>query len=286
MRTPRATSLLRTATVLTVVLAGCRGDDYGPRAGATPGSTPTVAPESVTALGRLRPHSVVTVAGPSRLSVVVANVPVKEGQAVKAGDVVAVLDSAASEEAEVDLRSAELANAQRELDRVESLAGKGIAARADVDRQRTARDVAAAALRKAQAESDLSHVRAPVAGRVLAIHTRAGEKVGADGILEIAEQGPMYAVAEVYETDVPRVRPGQRARVTSPALGGRVLQGTVEKVGLQVEAQRVLGTDPGASRDARVVEVEIRLDDGSVAEDLTGLQVEVMIDVRPPRAGG
>ena len=45
-----------------------------------------------------------------------------------------------------------------------------------------------------------------------------GNRVGDAGSLQLARNEEMYAVAEVYETDVARVRTGQRATVTSPAL--------------------------------------------------------------------
>lgn len=42
--------------------------------------------------------------------------------------------------------------------------------------------------------------------------------------------------------------------------------------------QDALGTDPAARKDARVVEVEIRLDDSAAAAPFTNLQVEVEIE--------
>jgi len=38
-----------------------------------------------------------------------------------------------------------------------------------------------------------------------------------------------------------------------------------------------IGDDPAARKDARIVEVEIRLDDSKAAADLTNLQVEIEI---------
>lgn len=87
----------------------------------------------------------------------------------------------------------------------------------------------------------------------------------------------MYAIAEVYETDIGRVRERQRARVTSPALPGP-LEGTVEHIGLKVGKQDLIGTDPISKTDSRVIEVEIRLDQGENVHDvsnLTYLQVEI-----------
>jgi HlyD family secretion protein len=47
---------------------------------------------------------------------------------------------------------------------------------------------------------------------LIEIHTYPGERVGADGILELGRTDEMVAIAEVYETDIGRVRKGQRAR--------------------------------------------------------------------------
>jgi hypothetical protein len=52
------------------------------------------------------------------------------------------------------------------------------------------------------------------------IHTRAGEVVSDDGIAEIGQTKQMVAVAEVYQSDVSKVRPGQQVRVTSDSIPG------------------------------------------------------------------
>jgi HlyD family secretion protein len=64
--------------------------------------------------------------------------------------------------------------------------------------------------------------------------------------------------------------------VTSPALP-EALTGVVDKIHLKVAKQDALGTDPAARKDARVVEVEIRLDTSEPAAGLTLVQVEVEI---------
>ena len=77
-----------------------------------------------------------------------------------------------------------------------------------------------------------------------------------------------------FETDVVRVRLGQRATVSSPALV-EPLHGTVDRIGMRVGKLDAIGADPAARTDARVVEVEIRLDDSAPAAGLTHLQVEI-----------
>ncbi len=140
-------------------------------------------------------------------------------------------------------------------------------------------------LRKAEADLlsaeerlEQSVIRAPVDGQVLKIFTWPGERVENDPILRMGETGRMYAVAEVYETDVRHVRAGQAATITSPALDTD-LTGTVERVGWMIHKNDVLDLDPAAETDARVVEVRIRLDDSAAAARYVHLQVDVEIAV-------
>lgn len=242
-------------------------------------SAQAAAPQdgTITALGRLEPKDgVLRVSGPSLPVVVIAELRVQEGDFVEVEQVLAVLDSHALRKARLEQARAEFDGAERELSRSLKLyAGK---AASDVKREEAELRVrvARAQLAGARAELDLSLVRAPIAGQVLAIHARAGERPGSEGILELGRTGEMYAIAEVYETDISRVREGQQATITSPALP-EPLTGRVEKVGLQVGKMDVLDADPVAKTDARVVEVKIRLDDAPDFPLLTYLQVKVEI---------
>ena len=155
-------------------------------------------------------------------------------------------------------------------------------ARASAGAAQAAVSVAEAAQKRALAVQQRAYIRAPVAGRVLDIHTRPGEMVGPRGILELGRVERMYAIAEVYETDIGRVRVGQPATVTSKALG-RALSGTVERIRQQVRKLDQMDTDPAARKDARIVEVEVRLADAAAAASLTNLQVEVVIGRRAAR---
>lgn len=143
---------------------------------------------------------------------------------------------------------------------------------AEVAAARAARDRAAAALERA-------YLRAPSDGQILKIHARAGEKIGDDGLLDLAQTDRMVAVAEVYQTDVGLVRVGQPATVVGQAIQGS-LRGTVAQVGLQVLRQNVFSNQPGENLDRRVVEVRILLDPASTARvrSFTNLQVEVSIE--------
>ena len=140
---------------------------------------------------------------------------------------------------------------------------------------------AQAAVKTAQAELDRAYIKSPQAGRVIKILTRPGEVVKSDeGIARIGQTSQMYAVAEIYESDITKVQLGQQATVTSSAIPGK-LTGTVEKIGLEIERQEVVNTDPTANIDAKVVEVKVKLDKASSQQviRLTNLQVNVKIDI-------
>jgi HlyD family secretion protein len=193
--------------------------------------------------------------------------------------VIARIDDAELREAAVQRAEARLANAEAELARNQRLRDGEVISESLHDKLKLERDVARAELRLARAELARVQVRAPIDGQVIDVHARAGERVGPEGIVELGQTQAMYAVAEVYETEVGGVRLGARAEVASPALP-RALHGSVDRIALRVRKLDVLGTDPAARTDARVVEVEVRLDDAdaAVAAPLTHLQVEVAIE--------
>jgi HlyD family secretion protein len=229
-------------------------------------------------------------------------------------------------EARVDALSAQLENAERDLQRLRGLTANNAVAQQQFDHQETETRRVDADLRGARAElargqaalpADLSSararldaaradllrvvpslqvgslrrevalaearlertiIRAPTAGRILKVHARAGEAAAGGTILEMGDTANMYVLAEVYETDIGRVRVGQRATASSRALPAP-LTGTVERLGSIVTRNRVFDIDPGADVDRRVLEVRIRLDDRATAARLVNLQVAVEIEV-------
>lgn len=187
----------------------------------------------------------------------------------------------------------QLAEAQANLNRIESAQQEQIAqAKATLDQIAEVRPVdiavaeaeereAQAAVKTAQAELDQAYIKSPQAGTVLKILTRPGEVVASDeGIVRIGQTSQMYAVAEVYESDIEKVKLGQKVSVTSSAIANK-LTGTVASIGLEVERQEVVNTDPTANIDAKVVEVKVKLDPESSQKvaGLTNLLVNVRIDL-------
>ncbi len=268
--------------------------------GATP-ATPAVRPapkpqpvEAVAALGKLVPAGdirilaapITGVGGSPRIT----ELTVVEGDRVEAGDLLARFDNGPGQRAERDLLRTRIANLERrlqlesrELQRYRSLGAAGAVAADELDRRE--QDLltlngllqeARAQLVKVKTDLVLTELRAPLAGTVLKIHTRVGERPGDKGILELGASDRMEALLEVYESDIERVRLGQPVRLTSENGGfSGSLAGVVSRINPQVRQREVLSTDPTGDADARVVEVRVRLDpdDASRVQRLTGLKL-------------
>ena len=139
---------------------------------------------------------------------------------------------------------------------------------------------AQAAARQAQAELAQAYVRAPIAGEILKVRTRVGEIPGSNGIVEMGQTSQMVAVAEIYESDIAKVRVGQAASITSESGAfTKSVSGKVTSIGLQIGKKDVLNTDPAADTDSRTVEVKIAIDptDSQVIRTLTNSKVTIKI---------
>ena len=139
---------------------------------------------------------------------------------------------------------------------------------------------AIAAMKRAEVNLQQAYVRSPQDGQIFEIHSRPGELISSHGIADIGQTSQMYVIAEVYESDIGKVNPGQKVQVFGDFLPIE-LQGTVERKGLQVRRQNVINTDPASNIDNRVVEVYIRLDQTSnqKAAQLTNMQVKAIIEL-------
>jgi HlyD family secretion protein len=125
----------------------------------------------------------------------------------------------------------------------------------------------------ARADLASTEVRAPGAGRVLALSVHAGE-VSAGPLLLLGDVRTMIARAEVYQTNVLDVAVGDGAEVS---ILGQTVSGEVTRVGATVSRNTITSLDPAALADRRVVEVVVRLADPALASRLVNMKVEVAI---------
>jgi HlyD family secretion protein len=177
---------------------------------------------------------------------VIGRLYVDDGDLVRKGQLIATLDTLEELEAKVERLDAEYANARREHQRhLELHSGKAIS---DSQRDEWETRVRVAKSRLHEARSALARARvlSPIDGRVIRVHARESERVGDDGIVEIGRIDRMFAIAEVYETDVGRVRSGRRP--WRPARCWR-LRSRAPSIGSTFQvATGPPGTDPAARK--------------------------------------
>ena len=129
----------------------------------------------------------------------------------------------------------------------------------DIDIAKANVAVAEAQLAVAKADFNTSMLVAPIDGTILTIYSRNFEAIGNDGALDIANLDTIDAVAEVYESDILRVKKGQKAEVFVTEIGD-TFTGIVREVGRQVKRNDITNPDSSQILETRIVEVRIELD--------------------------
>jgi HlyD family secretion protein len=145
---------------------------------------------------------------------------------------------------------------------------------------------AEAARERAKQEFDYATVRAPQDGRILKIFAWPGDKVGDNGLLEMADTTNMIVTAEVYQSDMGKLDVGQGATITADGFQGSA-RATLYKVLPQVQKQSTFAGTPGENMDQRVYEVKLRLHPNAKEQQklryASNLQVNVVFDAAPPK---
>ena len=281
---------------LVIVLASLWRPSPAPR--SIPRAPVQQQPEAVSALGRLEPSGDVRklaapmsgMGGSPRISALL----VQEGDRVRRGDLLASFDSRPGLLADLALVQTKISNTllelqllERDTRRYRRLAKSGATPSADLDNReirlislRGELAQARVQLRKVQSDLVQSELRSPIDATVLRILARPGERPGEAGILELGNTDQMEAVAEVYESDINRVRVGQPATMISENGGlSTTLKARVVRITPQVRQRQVVSTNPTGDADARVVEVRLALDPSDLAKvrQLAGLKVIVRL---------
>lgn len=169
----------------------------------------------------------------------------------------------------------ELATAQQKLTKIKATQKLNLEtalaqeAATKTDRDSSLRDISIPLLESkvtlAKAKAREATLLAPSDGRILKVLARRGELVGGQQpILQMADVSKMIVVAEVYETDAGRIKPGQAASIESRAVTGKLTGSVYEKANM-VGQSRVRDVDPMAQVHQRIVEVRILLDQPSTA---------------------
>jgi membrane fusion protein, multidrug efflux system len=180
----------------------------------------------------------------------VRSVRVREGEAVRAGQVLVELDTAAlkvqqaERTATLESARAQLAQSERTRQANAKLVQQNFISRNAFDTADAAYRAQVAAVEAAQAQLAQTRlllndavVRAPIAGHVAKRDVQPGEKVGFDApLVAIVDLARLEVQAQAPVSDVAQILPGARAVVAIEGLPERTFEGRVERINPSTEA--------------------------------------------------
>lgn len=243
---------------------------------------------------------------------IVREVYVQEGDMVTAGQILARQEDdeprLALQTAEADLASAQsqlrlievdLRTAQREHERLERLVATNFVAGQRLDEARDEIASAQARLAAQQAEVqtararrdeaafnvELTVIRAPADGRIVRRYANPGagaSTLNVSNMFELEPEAPRIARAEIVESDIPNVAPGQAVEITPEGDPSQVYVGSVLRRAAVFGARKLASDDPNQRSDERVVEVVVSAGDAPL---LIGQRVLVKF-MKPGQTAG
>jgi HlyD family secretion protein len=220
---------------------------------------------------------------------IVQKVLVEEGESVKSGQLLAVLDdeqarlsanlaNAETEQARraLPILAIRLAAAQREEARLAPLAPDQLVTMQEMDQARDQVKLAQAEISASQAglqvasrkfevaryEIEQRTVRAPLDGQIIRRQARPGDGVSTLNVTPMfvfAPDAPRIVRAELEERFLTAVKPGQSAQVVIEADERQVFRAKVIRLA-RVVGMRSPSDDPGEKQDARVAECVLSID--------------------------
>jgi len=217
--------------------------------------------ETVTGSGKIQPEREVKIS--SDVSGEIIELPVKEGQEIKKGDLLVKINpdlyqsglkraQASVQNARANLSQAEarLISAQQDFERNKQLFAKGIISKADYDKAETnykvalankkaaqfAINTALANLREAKDNLARTTIYAPISGTISRLNVELGERVvgtkqmtGTE-IMRIANLHNMEAEVDINENDIVKIKVGDSARIDVDAYLKEQFKGVITEI--------------------------------------------------------
>ena len=197
---------------------------------------------SLPVTGTLRPEKESRVK--AKVAGEIKQVMVREGETVKAGQVLARSDSVELEAmlrqrlAELDSSRAQAAQAERTLASHRSLIAKGFVSRLAFENAQSQYQMSAALIRAQQAQVELARtaladavIHAPMDGVVAQSFVQAGDKAAVDSpLFAIVNLAQMEVEVAVPASDIPQVRLNQDVDFGVEGFEGREFSGVVQRV--------------------------------------------------------
>ena len=153
-----------------------------------------------------------------------------EGTQVREGQELARLEDADLQRS-VDELEARARFAKTQLDRAQTLLGRGLGTALERDRARSDWQAAEATVARARALRSYMTLTAPADGQILRRDGEVGQMIPANQpIFYFSRREPLRIEAEVDEEDITLVQPGQRVLIRAPALPDRILDGRLASI--------------------------------------------------------
>ena len=226
----------------------------------------------------------------ARRAGIVSEVLVHEGDLVTRGQILARQEdgeprlAAASAEADlaqvkaqIEVTKVQVASAQREFERLQSLAASNYIAaqrldqaqdvvrqaQANLQAQNAAVGAAQARLDQANYELELTIIRAPADGRIVRSYANPGSgasTLNVSDMFDLEPAGKRIVRAEISESALPFVALGQSVQISPEADPGKSFSGKVVRRAAVFGARKLRSDDASERADERVVEVVVSVD--------------------------
>lgn len=192
----------------------------------------------------------------------IAEVLVRKGQNVDAGDIIARFDPT-NNQADANRAAQELARAQREFDNAEALLTRGVTTADRVSQARASLASAQAQVIAVEQAAQALTITAPFAGRIETLDLDEGEYVskGSD-VGRLVDITPLTVAIQVPQQSLTRLTVGQNAVVRF--ITGEERAGTLTFV----------GTSAASETRTFLAEIEVANDDGAIP---AGISAEIII---------
>jgi membrane fusion protein (multidrug efflux system) len=219
-------------------------------------------PSTLTAIGTVAAVRGVTVA--ADLPGIVDRIAFDSGQAVREGDVLAVLDTR-QERAQLAAAEAQRDLARVSFDRISGLLKERVVSQAEFDKASADQRQAAARVGEIGAAIDRKTIRAPFSGVLGIRHVNLGQYLsGGDALVTLQSLDPIYVNFGVPQQAMAQVRAGRAVRVTSDDRSefnrqGRItaIDSVVDESTRNVQAQATFANTDARLRPGMFVQAEV-----------------------------
>jgi membrane fusion protein (multidrug efflux system) len=176
----------------------------------------------------------------------------------------------------------QIAEAQGRVEQSAPVDAQFDAARANADLAHARAAAAEAALTLARQQLSYTRIEAPAEGVLSRLAVRDGQLIQAGQMVVAVVPGTTYAIANFKETQVGKMRPGQRAEISVDAYPGRSFEGRVESTSPGTGARfSLLPPDNASGNFVKVVQrVPVKIEWLDVSPDVklaAGMSAEVTV---------